>query len=200
MLPAESSKMRLLNLVGTHDTSADYESETNNFNDDLDFRVSTKWIHDIIEKVQVKNVKDGHLNVFFDEEGEKNYIQILSTIPLWSNIMNESFQSTSEVATSGEHVADVESSFNSLKNGILAGNILQVHTFLQLHIDFVNAEIKLKAISMGPSMMPPQRRHSLESPPQKPQKRSISLDNLSPTCLDPNALDKLSDNNGKCVL
>lgn len=73
ILPAEASKMRLLNLVGTHDTSADYENETNNFNDDLDFRVSTKWIHDIIEKVQVKNIKDGHLNVFFDGEGEKDY-------------------------------------------------------------------------------------------------------------------------------
>lgn len=203
ILPAELSKVRLINLVGTHDDTVDYyENEMSNWNDDMNFRsstkcrISTKWIHDIIENVRVKNVNGGHLNIYFDTEGEKDYIQMLSTIPLWSNIMNESFRSTSAVATS----SDVESSFNSLKNGIVAGNIMQVHTFLQLHIDFVNAEIKLNAVSnMNPSMTP-KRSRSLESTPKRLQERTLSLCDSSPMRIDPIVLGGISDNDGKHLI
>lgn len=191
ILPAEASKMRLVNLVGTHDATADYETdEPSNWKDDLDFRVSTKWIHDIIEKVRVKNINGGHLNVYFDRAGEKDYIRMLSTIPLWSNIMNKSFQSTADVATS----SDVESSFNSLKNGILAGNIMQVHSFLQLHIDFVNAEIKLNAITNRNKLMLPKRSRSVDLTPKKLSKRSLSLNGSSPNRFD---CIGLSDNDGE---
>lgn len=190
LLPAESSRMRLINLIDTHDETIDYENETSDWRDDLDFRVSTHWIHDIIQKVPVKKANSGHLNLYYDKEGEETFIQILSTIPLWSNIMNESFGSTSNVATS----SDVESSFNSLKNGILAGKVLPVHTFLQSHIEFVNAEIKLNAISnKNPSIKPPKRSRSLEQTPKKLQKRSLSLDHPSSMRFDTLGIDELTN-------
>lgn len=97
--------------------------------------------------------------------------------------MNSTFGSTATVATS----SDVESSFNSLKNFILSGKMSQAHAFIRTHVDFVNAEIKLNAISTSDRSDEPKARkrsNSVSSPlRQSSHKRQRSNSNqyeLSP--------------------
>lgn len=174
-LPSEISRKRLMNLVGTHNEFDEYPADPtdNELNEDLDVHACKKWVENIVEKVVI--VKTGtHLNVFYDKDDLDKYLALFSTIALWSNIMNSLFGSTATVATS----ADVESSFNALKNGILAGKKYQPHTFIRNHVEFVNAEVKLNAISGNSHSENPQKRKRTSSltgtPPSKMRARSNS--------------------------
>lgn len=110
--------------------------------------------------------KDQHSNLYFSPDEKKFYIKLFATIPLWSNLMNTLFESNRTVATS----SDVESNFKTLKTVIIGRRMLSPHTFLKIHIDFVNAEVKLNAGSK-----------KSESPSAKMRKRSSSLTANSPT-------------------
>lgn len=189
-LPAEISKVRLTNLGGTHNEYPDYAEESNEWSEDSEVDVNTQWIDDIIKKVPI--VETGHhLNVLYSGSDKGIYVKLFSTIVLWSNVMNNSFGSTAAVATS----SDVESSFNSLKNGILAGKMLKAHTFVKTHVEFVNAEVKLNAIcTSNQSEEPPKRKRSnsmTESSPLKIRKRSNSNQYEQSHCTE------LFDGNGK---
>lgn len=65
--------------------------------------------------------------------------------------------------------SDVESSFDSLKNGIMEGKMMPVHMFVQTHVNFLNAEVKLNAIASKKCSGEAQKR-----------KRSNSLTEMSP--------------------
>lgn len=111
--------------------------------------------------VPIKNSENYHASVYFSALDKITYVKLLSSIPLWSNIMNRVFESATEVATS----SDVESYFKSLKSGILGRKLRRADDFLEIYTEFVNAEIKLNAISNN--------KNDLESPPSR--KRSNSL-------------------------
>lgn len=174
-LPSEISKKRLISLVGTHTVEENYADDSNEWHEEFEVDINTQWIDEIINKVPIITTGT-HLNLFYNKNDLKIYVNMFSTIILWSNVMNKSFGSTATVATS----ADVESSFNSLKNGILAGNMLKAHTFVRTHVEFVNAEVKLNAIrtnSKEPSNKTQERKRSNslnETTPIKMRERSNS--------------------------
>lgn len=174
-LPSEISKKRLISLVGTHNVELNYADDSNERDGVFEVDVNTQWIDEIIKKVPVITTGT-HLNLFYNKNDYDMYVKFFSTIVLWSNVMNKSFGSTATVATS----ADVESSFNSLKNGILAGDMLKAHKFVHTHVEFVNAEVKLNAIRTNrkePSEKTQKRKRSNslnETPPIKMRNRSNS--------------------------
>lgn len=172
-LPSEISRVRLINLVGTHNENTDYADDADELGEVLEVGANTELIDDIIKSVPIAKNGD-HLNLFYDKGDQSLYVKLFSTIVLWSNIMNTVFGSKAAVATS----ADVESSFNSLKNGILGGKMSEAHTFIRTHVDFLNAEIKLNAISTNEQFKEPQKRKRsnswTESSPKIMRKRSNS--------------------------
>lgn len=170
-LPSEEAKKRLVALCSTHNENDDYENdfdslEDENIETDLNFNADSGWINDIIKDVPIKNSKNYHASVYFSQCDKDTYVKLLSSIPLWSNIMNPIFGSSTEVATS----SDIESFFKSLKTGILGRKMLRADDFLEVYIEFVNAEIKLNAI--------PNNKIELKSPTSR--KRSNSLHERSP--------------------
>lgn len=173
-LPAEISRIRLMNLVGTHNADADYVDvdDSNEWNEESEIAPNSEWIDEIIKKVHIVTTGT-HLSLFYTKDISM-YVKLFSTIVLWSNIMIASFGSTAAAATS----SDVESSFNALKNGILAGKMLKAHTFVKTHVEFVNAEVKLSAISTNNHSEEPQKRKRssslTETPPSKMRNRSNS--------------------------
>lgn len=170
-LPSEEAKKRLLSLCSTHDENVDYASHETELegddifegNDDtpMDLNFTTGWIDDILEKVlecvQVES-QSCHENAYFCNEGEKKiFVNLFSTIALWSNIMNPIFKSKNEVATS----SDVESYFKSFKVGILERKRLRADEFVRINIEFANSEIKLNAMSHNDiTKTPPIRKRS----------------------------------------
>lgn len=168
-LPAEDSKRKLLFLLESYDANADYAEDTEKLPDtELDVNVDCSWIENIIAEVVITDDVDqrAHDNLYFNPGVEKFYIKLFSTIPLWSNLMNSLFESSRTVATS----ADVESNFKSLKTGIIGRKMIRPDTFLLMHVDFVNAEVKLKAGSK-----------KTEPSEVKIRNRSKSLSEISPT-------------------
>lgn len=152
-LPAEMSKMRLINLVGTHNKDFDYADDAEDSNEDCDIIVKTDWITNIIKTVPIETNGE-HLNAFYNKSESNMYVKLFSTIVLWSNVMNASFGSKADVATS----SDVESSFKSLKNGILERKMWPAHLFIRSHVDFVNAEVKLNAMGNNNCSTEPYKR------------------------------------------
>lgn len=176
-LPAESAKRRLLALCSSHDETEDYSDDSDipeeeDSEKDLDFDVDSAWIETIIEKVLIKDSTNYHENLYFSPDEKKMFKQIFSSIVLWSNVMNSKFVSSFDVATS----ADVESYFKSLKSGILQHKVLRADEFLQSHIDFVNSEIKLNAISV-----PTTKAAVKETKAAVKRKRSNSLEARTPS-------------------
>lgn len=165
-LPSEEARNRLVGLRSTHD-DIDYASvsddslEEEDPEKDMNFNADSGWINDIIKDVPIKNSDNYHASVYYSERDKITYVKLLASIPLWSNIMNQIFESTTEVATS----SDVESYFKSLKSGILGRKLRRADDFFEIYTEFVNAEIKLNAIS--------NTKNDLESPPSR--KRSNSL-------------------------
>lgn len=152
-LPSETSKIRLVNLIGTHNEDFDYADDSEESSEICDIIVNTDWINNIIETVPIETNGE-HLNVFYNKSDSKMYVKLFSTVALWSNVMNASFGSTADVATS----SDVESSFKSLKNGILEGKMWPAHLFLRAHVDFVNAGVKLNAMGSNNGSTEPSKR------------------------------------------
>lgn len=172
-LPSEEARKRLFALCSTHNESEDYGNDSECPEDEeveknMDFDAESGWIEDIIKEVPIKNENTYHDSVYFSgtDKEKKMYVKMLSSIVLWSNIMNPIFGSSMEVATS----SDVESYFKSLKTGILERKMHRADDFFEVHTDFVNAEIKINAIS------------SKEPEPDepKPRGRSNSLHLRSP--------------------
>lgn len=169
-LPAEVAKKRLHLLCTTHDEKVDYADYSDNLESDdpdrdLEYDADIKWLDEIIGRVSKKTSENYHENVYFTPGDKEMYVKMFSSIVLWSNVMNPMFKSAASVATS----SDVESFFKSLKHGILPRKMLSAPEFLEAHINFVNAEIKLNATAnvMG-SKIPAKR------------KRTNSLDENSP--------------------
>lgn len=172
-LPSEEARKRLNVLCSTHNVSDDYASDSDQgdvengaIEKDLNFNADSGWIDDIIKEVSISKSENYHESVYFSGRDKEMYVKMLSSIALWSNIMNPIFGSSTLVATS----SDVESYFKSLKTGIIGRKMLRVDDFFELHTDFVNAEIKLNAISNNKTV--------LNSP--KPRGRSNSLHERSP--------------------
>lgn len=144
--PSEAARKRLTVLCATHNEYAEYAeeleiTEENDDANDLVFDVNNTWIEDIIAKVPIKKSDEYHQNAYYCPQNKKMYMNIFSSIALWSNVMNNVFHSTNTVATS----SDVESYFKSLKCGVLQKKMFRADDFLQAHIDFINAEIKVNA-------------------------------------------------------
>lgn len=168
-MPAEAARKRLFALCSTHDEHFDYaeesdvlESETEDTDKNLDYDTDSTWINEIIEKVITKSPIDGnHDNLYYNPGDKEMYVKLFSSIALWSNVMNPIFGSTTTVATS----SDVESHFKSLKTGILGRKMYRADGFLEVYVDFVNAEIKLNAISNNIGSAKRNRSNSLEEGP-----------------------------------
>lgn len=175
LLPAEISKQKLLRLITTYDET-DYGDEDTKLEDtDLNIDVDCTWIQQIIAEVIIfKGEKGWHENLYYSAGDKDLWAQKFSTIALWSNVMNKEFRSASTVATS----SDVESTFKSLKRSITQGKRMGVNTFVSLHIEYVNAEVKLNAGSVAndEGIQKRKRSNSLqESPPKARCKRSKSI-------------------------
>lgn len=128
----------------------------------MDYDTDSTWINEIIEKVITKSPIDGnHDNLYYSPGDKEMYVRLFSSIALWSNVMNPIFGSTTTVATS----SDVESHFKSLKTGILGRKMYRADDFLEVYVDFVNAEIKLNAISNNIGSVKRNRSNSLEERP-----------------------------------
>ncbi|KAB0803042.1 hypothetical protein PPYR_00012 [Photinus pyralis] len=154
-LPAERSKKRLLSLCSTHNMDEyKYNEQIEGDGIENDFAgINTgfelDWIQAIIETVNIWesiNHENIHDNLFYSPNDKQMYIQILSTIVLWSNVMNTCFNSRTTTATS----SDVESSFNILKNHITEKKMVRVDNFLRLHINFITSELKLHSVNSEP--------------------------------------------------
>lgn len=164
--PAEESKKILLGLIGSHDEDVECSEDLCEEDDDgLNVNVECCWITEIINKVSI--IDSGpHDNIYFNADDKAMYIKIFSTITLWSNVMNSSFVSTTTTATS----ADVEGYFKDLKTLILERKKLQAHTFLERHLEYINAEIKLAACkpesNLKNDVQKRKRSNSLESIPK----------------------------------
>lgn len=123
--------------------SSDSDDESISTEPDLDICTDAQWVNDIIDKIIIKSSSEFHDNIYYCPNDKQKFIKMFSTISLWSNVMNKFHKSASETATS----SDVESHFKSLKHGILQKKMHRVDDFLTAHIEFVDAEIKLLAIS-----------------------------------------------------
>lgn len=175
LLPAEKSKQKLLRLITTYD-EADYADDEAKLEDtDLDVNVDCAWIEQVIADIAISDGgKGSHENLYYSPGDKYLYAKKFSTIVLWSNVMNKPFSSTSTLATS----SDVESTFKSLKRSITQGKMMGVNTFVALHIEYVNAEVKLNAGSVANDrgIQKRKRSNSLgESPPNPRYKRSKSI-------------------------
>lgn len=169
MLPSEISKRKLLHLLATYDKDTDYDEDDIKPDDtELDVGEKCLWIEEIISKVVINREmpKEQHGNLYYSPKEKNFYTKIFSTIPLWSNVMNNLFATSKTVATS----SDVESNFKTLKTGIIGRRMISPHIFLKIHIDFVNAEVKLNAGS--------KKRDSAIATIRK---RSNSFSEISPT-------------------
>lgn len=168
-LPAETARIKLLALCSTHDENVNYaedsdvlDLEVEDTETNLDYNADSNWLNEIIEKVIVtKSENQYHDNLYYSRADMKMYVKIFSSIVLWSNVMNPLFGSSTLVATS----SDVESYFKTLKTAIFGRNMYRADEFFEIHNDFVNAEIKLNAMSND--------NHGTSSP--KKRKRSNSL-------------------------
>lgn len=153
--PSEEARKRLNALCSTHKASDDYASDSDNGDEvipitedgdiekDLNFNADSGWIDDVIKEVSFAKSENYHESVYFSGRDKEMYVKMLSSIALWSNIINPIFGSSTVVATS----SNVESYFKLLKTGIIGRKMLRVDDFFEQHTDFVNAEIKLNAIS-----------------------------------------------------
>lgn len=153
LLPSEEAKKRLIALCRTHDENIDYaptdtevdESEESDKDDpDLSYNANSTWVKEIVQNVDIRKSDDYHESIYFCTEKErKMYEKLFSSIVLWSNVTNTLFGSSTTTATS----SDSESYFKSLKTGILTKPLYRVDEFLELHLNFINSEIKLSAMS-----------------------------------------------------
>lgn len=178
-LPSEESKRKLLRLISTHDEKTDYDATGDDVADmDFGVHVDYTWIIQIIDTVELTSADEGdlHDNIYYSPKDKNFYVKLFSTIPLWGNVMSGLYGSTTTTATS----ADVESSFKSLKNGILGHKMMRADTFLRTHIEAVNAAIKLNASSNDAktteSNAPIRKRSNSmnETPTKRPRRRTNS--------------------------
>lgn len=147
-LPAETAKKKLLELCSTHDANVDYANNSEDMEAEteiLDYNANSNWIQEIAANVIITTSSKGqyHDNLYYCKDDAKMYTKIFSSIVLWSNVMGPIFESSTAVATS----SDVESYFKTLKTAIFGRNMHRADEFIETHVDFVNAEIKLNAVS-----------------------------------------------------
>lgn len=169
LLPSELARKRLLALCNTHDKSPDYTDDfdvldAEEIDEDMDYNADCNWIEEILKNVPIHDSKDYHDSLYYNAGDKNMYVKLFSSIALWSNVMNTIFDSSASEATS----SDVESFFKSLKHGILQQKMFRADEFLELYIDFANAEIKCSAL---PNHNEPKRI--------KKSKRSKSLEGKS---------------------
>lgn len=150
-LPAEQSKRRLLNLCATHDfdfeerhTEKDQTEDQKPEEQDQD-EPDDAWLQEIITKVPIVNDEisaEPIDNIYYicDDAEKDKYIKLLSKIPLWSNIMNEVFDSRFLTATS----QDAESYFKTLKHHVMDQKMIRADKFLSLHVNSMKTEFKLR--------------------------------------------------------
>lgn len=173
LLPSEEAKKKLTALCRTHDENIDYapndtEVDKSKENDDADFSYNAKstWVEEIVKNVDIRKSVDYHESIYFcSAKEQKMYVKLFSSIVLWSNVTNKLFGSSTTTATS----SDSESYFKSLKTGILTNPLYSAHEFLEYHLNFINSEIKLSAMSSNGQAREPNKR-----------KRSNSLGDRSP--------------------
>lgn len=152
-LPTEQSKKWLICLCTTFDfideDDKDDEEKPDEINEadpeaeELCKEPEPDWLTKIVSNANTTELFGLHENLYYNPNDLKYYIKLFSTICLWSNIMNLKFKSSTFVATS----SDVESSFRSLKHGILNNKIHRVDQFIEKHIKYLNAEIKLRSMT-----------------------------------------------------
>lgn len=169
LLPSEEAKKRLIALCRTHDENIDYapndtevdESKENDDADpDLSYNANSTWVEEIVKTVDIRKSVDYHESIYFCSEKERKiYVKLLSSIVLWSNVTNKLFGSSTITATS----SDSESYFKSLKTGILTNPLYRVDEFLEHHLNFINSEIKLSAMSSNVHTQEPIKRERSNS-------------------------------------
>lgn len=106
------------------------------------YDAETSWIDEIIQKVTIKKSEAYHENLYYNQAYTKAFIDIFSSLVLWSRVMDAKYEANTKLLSS----SDVESFFNSLKNGILNGEMVHLCEFFKLHTEFINAEVKLHAM------------------------------------------------------
>lgn len=100
-----------------------------------------EWLDEIIGNVVVYGDPSSHDNLYYtdDKKTIKFFKEMLSRIALWSNVLNQKFNSANICATS----SDVESYFNTIKNLIFKKKINRPDKFIIKHIDFISSEMKI---------------------------------------------------------
>lgn len=157
-LPAEKSKQRLQHLLTTHefnygesDSSDEGKIQEENSEDDEENdteRLETvepddAWLQQIIAGVQITNDEKSCLradNIYYCDYEKDKFRKIFTTLPLWSNVMNNIFGSQFTTATS----QDVESNFNTVKNRVLDQKMVRADKFLSIHVNYLKTEFKLR--------------------------------------------------------
>lgn len=146
-LPSQSSLRRLQLLSATHqyvvadDGSTEDESEEKENWNEID--IENSWLQDIIANVPIIETNNNSAtndNAFYGVYEIDKFVKILATIPLWSNIMNEKFDSSFTTATS----QDVESNFKTLKHQVLSQKMIRADKFLHEDISYLRTEFKLR--------------------------------------------------------
>lgn len=149
-LPAEKSMNRLLDLCATHEFNfevdgedpTNYLEEVQESEEEIQEQPDDAWLQEIISKVPITNdvSKKSTGNIYYCEYDKNKFVKLMSTLPLWSNIMNEIFDSQFTTATS----QDVESYFKTLKHHILDQKMIRSDKFLSSHISSLKTEYKLR--------------------------------------------------------
>lgn len=155
LLPSEKAKKKLIELCRTHNESIDYATndtevdeskENDDAGPDLSFNANSTWVEEIVKSVDVRTPVECNENLYYCSKTEQEmYVKLFSSIVLWSNVTSKLFGSSTKTATS----SDSESYFKSLKSGILTNPLYRVDEFLEKHLNFINSEIKLSAMSSG---------------------------------------------------
>lgn len=147
----QKAKNYLSNLINTHDFEfMDHEkTEGNIANEQIEAKETVKtykdtqcykWIAQLYESAKPQKNRGGYeASVYFAPKKLKKYLlHSLARIPLWSNLMNATFDSNKVCATSSAS----ENEFKNIKR-LLGINSVRTDVFVSKFIDFLNGHLKL---------------------------------------------------------
>lgn len=148
--PVQKSKINLQIVCATHriEETKDIESENDMCDDDDDSANENEnenydWLKKILEKVPIVNEnewEDVIENAYYCAHDVKNFMRLLSDLPLWSNVLVNNFGSPYTTATS----QDVESNFKTIKCLVLDQKMVRPDKFLVAHTNYLRVEIKTR--------------------------------------------------------
>lgn len=191
----ESVRM-LRNLILTHDVSTLFEEVNETEIDEAKIKTKTykgtlnyQWVQSILKTVELaeENCESGcNENMYFAPDYKKYLIRTFVRMPLWSNIMLNTFKSENTTATS----SSVENVFKEIKFLLGLNKKKRADVFLRHHLKCLSGHLKngladQKVDHNTQSMKPKKRRRSIDSTnnsgfsqPDR-AKRSLSCERLN---------------------